>query len=117
MAAQVPLAVIRAQQAAIEELTAAIVQLQTEQQQERQRFVAERTKKKADTFQLEASFWRVEAAGGIFGYNNGNILLVEERDFKSLLMSFGIDKSSSNEVFCQGSNRIESLRQITSGKL
>ena len=93
----------RPRRAAREENADAFQQILAQMRQEHQQAIADlrrdyqQAQTGANRRQAEAN--RVLAQGGIYGYNNGTPLSIEERAFKQLLVGLGVNLDTAHELF------------------
>lgn len=109
--------IIRRQQEAIDRQSVALQAIQQERRNQTNQQQQTATAAENDRIAREARIRNVVAAGGIYGYESGRVLDADQREFKQLIIGFGVNPETADEVFRQGLDGITSLRRTTPERL
>ena len=109
--------VIKNQQETLRRQGEAMQLFQVEQQRAITSAANEKLAVEAAKTKLIADVAAIGALGGIYGYENGRVLVTEEKQFHILLKGFGLNGSTADEVFRQGLTGTENLKNLSSEKL
>ena len=91
--------------------------LELERQQDRLRIEQLRLTNSNELQVKAAAVSAIALAGGIYGYQNGRILSPDEVEFQRLIMGFGINKHTADEVFRQGITGTNDMKLLTNEKI